>query len=214
MNRIIPTPSLERLCAMYHILEALEQNSQKTISSIELGKRLGINSNSVRKDISFLGEIGNCRAGYDVQKLKEHITVHLRINRKRTACVVGLGRLGTAILNYERLSKGDFIIVAGFDTNINKIETIQTHVPLYPANEIPIVVKREKIELAILAVPDFAAEESARRLIEGGIKGIVNFSPAIIKPLGDVRIRNIDLITEFRILSVISTLMNGQQRLY
>jgi redox-sensing transcriptional repressor len=206
MNKKIPLPSIERLCAMYHIVEQLEENGFQKVSSIELGKQLGVNANSIRKDISYLGEIGNCRAGYKLRKLREILTQNLQINRKRTTCIVGLGRLGTAILEYDRLTKSGLGIVAGFDSNINKIETIQTPIPLYPASEIASVVKKEKIELAVLAVPALAAAESAKRLIGGGILGIVNFSPAFLKPVPGVYVRNIDLVKELRILSIVSML--------
>jgi redox-sensing transcriptional repressor len=204
MIKKIPIPTVERLCAIYHIVEQLEANGESTVSSTELGQQLGVNANSIRKDLNYLGEIGNGRAGYSLRKLKDTITENLKLNRKKTACIVGLGRLGTAILKYERLFPSGFEIAAGFDSNINKIETIQTKVPLYPASEIAVIVKREKIEIGVLAVPATAAVESAKRLMDGGIRGIVNFSPIIIKPKAGVCIRNIDLVGELRIVSVLS----------
>ncbi len=208
MMKQIPTPSLERLCSLYQVLEHLEEKSVQTVSSTELGKQLGVNAPSIRKDINYLGEIGNCRAGYAVGKLKELLIVKLGLNKTRTTCVVGLGRLGGAILNYERLAGSGMGIVAGFDSNINKLETIRTDIPLYPAHEITSVVQRKKIELAVVAVPAQAAVETARRLMDGGIRGIVNFSTAVIQPSRGVFIRNIDLVGEFRIISVLSLLYN------
>jgi redox-sensing transcriptional repressor len=204
MKRNIPIPSIERLCSLFNLVEQLEANGNNKVSSIELGKLLGVNANSIRKDISYLGEIGNCRAGYSLGKLKQALIQNLKINRKRTACIVGLGRLGNAILKYERLDQSDFKLVAGFDSNINKIETIQTKIPLYPASEIASVVRREGIELGVLSVPPAAAIEAAKRLMDGGIRGIVNFSAVFLKPEKEVFIRNIDLVNELRIISVVS----------
>jgi AT-rich DNA-binding protein len=206
MKKQIPIASIERLCAVYHVLEELEEGGINTISSIEIGKRLGAASHNIRKDISYFGEIGNCRAGYDVRKLKSHLSNKLGLGKEKNACVVGLGRLGTAILNYGQLGPHGFVIVAGFDSNINKIETISTDIPLYPAHEIALVVKRKGIELAVLTVPAQATEETVDRLIEGGIKGIVNFTPAVIKQANNVFVHNIDLVAEFRTLSALSTL--------
>lgn len=208
MIKQIPIPSVERLCSVYQVLEHLEENGVQTVSSTELGKQLGANANSIRKDINYLGEIGNCRAGYAVGKLKELLIVKLGLNKTRTTCVVGLGRLGSAILNYERLAGSGMGIVAGFDSNINKLETIRTDIPLYPAHEIASVVQRKKIELAVVAVPAQAAAETARRLIDGGIRGIVNFSTAVMQPCRGVFIRNIDLVGECRIVSVLSLINN------
>jgi redox-sensing transcriptional repressor len=206
MKKQIPLASIERLCAVFHVLEELEACGINTVSSIEIGKRLGAASHNIRKDISYFGEIGNCRAGYDVRKLKGHLSNKLGLRVEKKACVVGLGRLGTAILNYGQLTPHGFVVVAGFDSNINKIETINTDIPLYPAHEIALVVKRKGIEFAALTVPAQATQETAGRLIEGGIKGIVNFTPAVIKPAKNVFVRNIDLVGEFRILSALSTL--------
>ncbi|HEX7509993.1 MAG TPA: hypothetical protein VF335_01725, partial [Chitinivibrionales bacterium] len=144
--------------------------------------------------------------GYSIKKLMAHISGHMGLRDSRSACIVGLGRLGTAILNYERLAASGLNIIAGFDSNINKLETIRTAIPLFPAYEISKVVKRLRIELAVLAVPAIAAAEAAQRLVDGGIHGIVNFSPAVLKPAEGVFVRNIDLVGEFRILSVLSLL--------
>jgi redox-sensing transcriptional repressor len=203
MKKIIPVPSIERLCSLYNLVEQLEANGNNKVSSIEIGRQLGVNANSIRKDISYLGEIGNCRAGYSLGKLKEALIQNLKLPKKRTACIVGLGRLGNAILKYERLSQCGFKVVAGFDTNINKLETIQTKVPLYPAGEIASIVRREGIELGVLAVPAAAAMEATKRLTEGGIRGIVNFSSVFLRPEKDVFIRNIDLVSELRVISVL-----------
>jgi redox-sensing transcriptional repressor len=203
MKRNTPIHSIERLCSLYNLVEQLEANGTDKVSSMELGNQLGVNANSIRRDISYLGEIGNCRAGYSLKKLKESLIQNLNITKKRTACIIGLGRLGNAILKYERLSQNGFKVVAGFDTNINKIETIQTKIPLYPASEIASIVRREGIELGVIAVPAEAAAETARRLMDGGIRGIVNFSAVVLKPGKGVFFRHIHLVSELRVISVV-----------
>jgi redox-sensing transcriptional repressor len=120
---------------------------------------------------------------------------------------VGLGRLGSAILAYERFSNSGYSIIAGFDSNINKLETIRTNIELFPAHDITDIVRRKKIDVGVIAVPASAAQESADRLIEGGARGIVNFSPALIQlKRKDVHITNLDIVTEFSILSAFMTL--------
>jgi redox-sensing transcriptional repressor len=117
--------------------------------------------------------------------------------------VVGLGRLGTAILNYDDLRTDGFMVVAGFDSNINKLETIKTAVELFPAYEIADVVKRKAIDIGVIAVPEKAAQETADRLMDGGIKAILNFSPTSIRIKPDILIRNIDLLGECGLLSTL-----------
>jgi redox-sensing transcriptional repressor len=204
MRKDIPLPTLERLCKVHRLLEDLEKSGMTRVSSTDLSARLGVGPPSIRKDIGYLGEIGNFRAGYDIRTLRHHLENGLGLNKKKKACIVGLGRLGSAILHYERLGLNGFDIVAGFDSSINRLETIATVIELHPAHEITEVVRRKGIALAVIAVPSVAAQEAADRLIEGGIRGIVNFSAAVLRPVKNIFVRDIDLVREFRILSVLS----------
>ena len=112
---------------------------------------------------------------------RNRVRSSLGLGIKRNACIVGLGRLGSAILNYPDFIPSGFEIKAGFDSNINKIELIITDIPLYPSYEIEEAVRREKIQLGIIAVPPQSAQNTAKKLIDGGVKGIVNFAPIVIK---------------------------------
>lgn len=202
MDMNISKPALIRLCNLYSLLEELSLSGKETISSAELAKMFGSSAHTIRKDINFLGEIGNSGAGYKIKKLYAHIDNELRLNKSRTACIVGLGRIGSAILSYERFAESGLTIVAGFDSDINLLDTIQTDVPVFPTYEIPEIVKQKNIELSVLAVPAHAAQDIADRLILAGVKGIVNFSPAILTCNDSrVHIKNMDLINEFNVLS-------------
>jgi len=168
---------------------------------------LGLGSHNIRKDIGFLGEIGITGSGYDILKLKNHISQKMGFDRGKKACVVGLGRMGSAIINFDKFEYNGYQIIAGFDSNINVLETIRTNIDVYPAYLIPDIVKRYEIELAVVTVPESAAQSVAEKLIKGGIKGIVNFTPFVIKPTQkNVYIRNIDVICEFDILSALANL--------
>ena len=202
MNKNIPQPTIIRLCSIYQLLCNLEKEGVKKVSSAELEEKTGVPSHTIRKDISFIGEVGSTGSGYEVVKLKHHILNNLGLNRERKACIVGLGRLGSAIMQWPLLEEGEFRIVAGFDSDINKVETIKTSISVFPAHEIPDVVKRMGIELGIIAVPPARAQEVADRLMEVGIQGIVNFAATIIKSRrNDCFIRNRDIGGELRILS-------------
>jgi redox-sensing transcriptional repressor len=205
----IPQPALGRLCKIYNLMEELEEKGGSSISSQDIGKRLGVGSHNIRKDIGFLGETGTSGSGYEIAKLKSNIEKKLGFARQRSACIIGLGSLGSVIMNYQDLPFPCFTIVAGFDSNINKLETIQTTIPVYPTYEIQSVIQRDNIELAVITEPDRNIEKITERLIEGGIKGIINFTPVILSSdLESVYIRNIDIMTEFRYVSALFTLHN------
>ncbi len=194
----ISTAAISRLCALYQLLGQIQ--SQNNVSSAELGDLLGVSAHSIRKDISFLGATGNSGAGYDVNRLRSLIAESLGLTDVRRVCVVGLGRIGSAILNYP-LGK-EFELVAGFDSSINRLETIKTSVELFPAYQISEVVRSLRIDLAVITVPAGSAQEVTDRLVEGGIKGIVNFAPVPVKIKDrNVFVKQIDIDGELRILS-------------
>ena len=140
----IPKPTILRLCLIYRVLDELLQNGVQSVSSTQIADRLSMNSHNVRKDIGYLGDVGNLGAGYDVIVLKKAIAESFGLNRTRNACVVGLGRLGSAVLNFEQFQPKGYKIVAGFDSNINKIETMRTAVSLSPSYMIAEVVRMKK----------------------------------------------------------------------
>jgi redox-sensing transcriptional repressor len=203
----IPKPAISRLCSLYRALDDMIQSGVETVSSAQLGDRLSMNSHNVRKDISYLGDIGSLGAGYNVLKLKKTIAAFLGFDRSRNACVVGLGRLGTSILNFAHFRAKGYEMVAGFDSNINKIETMRTAVLLFPSYMIEEIVKRFEIELAIITVPEEAAQKVTDQLVEGGIKGIVNFTPTMINPhRPDVFVSHLSITGHFNYLSALITL--------
>lgn len=198
--------TLKRLTQVYRVLSRILwfETDVTRVSSARLGELIGFPSHTIRKDISCLGEIGNSGRGYDVEDLHTFIAEKLGLDKDRRATVVGLGRIGTAILDYGRFGKSGFEVVAGFDSNINRVETLSTEVPLYPSYDIADIVKQKKIELAFIACPAEAAQKSLDRLIEGGIKGVVNFSPIILKS-DKIIIRNVDITGELTLLSALIT---------
>ena len=211
MKTSISNPTIVRLCGIYQILCRLEEGKRKSVSSADLGAMAGYPSHTIRKDINCFGEIGTTGAGYEVGRLKRHLAGHLGLEAEKKACIIGLGRLGSAIIESPQFAGGEFRIVAGFDSNINKIETLKTAIPLFPSYEISEVVRKMGITLAIIAVPAASAQEAADRLVEGGVRGIVNFASAIIVPKrAGCYVRNIDIPGELRILTVMMSRVEPQ----
>jgi redox-sensing transcriptional repressor len=210
MKKELPIPTITRLCMVFQLCDELILHGQASISSTGMGKRLGVAAHTLRKDLNCLGEIGNTGSGYDVAKLRFHLAENLGFSQLRRACIVGLGRLGSALLEYDRFVPSGFTIVAGFDANVNRIETIKTDIQVYPAYEMADVVRREAIELALITVPGPAAQGVADLLMDAGIRGIVNFAPVVIETGAfDVEVRNMNVVNEMRILASLMTLNPG-----
>ncbi|MDR2728274.1 MAG: redox-sensing transcriptional repressor Rex [Chitinispirillales bacterium] len=208
MAKKIPIPAVSRLCAIYRLLDDLSAQGTAFVSSGALGEMLGVGAHNIRKDISYLLETAGVSAknGYDVKRLKEQISRALGFDTEGRACIVGLGRLGLAILREELFFNDNVRVVAGFDSNINLVETIKADIGVYPSFEMTDVVKRLNVKLAILTVPSQNAQECANRLVQGGVKGIVNFTSAVIKTEPFVKVRNVDLTGELKILSALASL--------
>ena len=203
----IPSPAKERLLYLMRFLE--RSGGEGPVTSARVESLTGWASHTVRKDISFLGaraegdgrNVGSSD-GYDPRTLVALIKKALGLEKRRKFCVVGLGRLGSAYLNVRELEDSEFELAAGFDTNVNRTEILKSPVPLYPAYKMAEVISRFGIEIALLCVPAEAAQASAERLVEAGIRGILNFAPALITVPPEIATRNVYLADELRALSI------------
>lgn len=197
----ISNNTIERICKVFAHLVILEKRSIDFVSSPELAKAIGATAYTVRKDISFLGVTGYSRKGYAVIPLKEELGNKLNLAQKRKACIVGLGRLGTALLDYEKFQEDGFEIVAGFDCSINKIERIRTQIDVFPVSHLRNIVAQYAIELGIITVPAGSAQEIADGLCNAGVKGILNFSPVKIIVAKHIMYLDMDFTSALRFIA-------------
>jgi redox-sensing transcriptional repressor len=200
----IPGPAKERLL---QLLRILEPGAAAPVTSAGIEALTGWSSNTIRKDISYLGgneegEAVGSSAGYVPEMLLPAIKRALGLDRRRKFCVTGLGRLGSAYLNTGALELGEFELVAGFDTNVNRTEILKSPVPLYPAYKMGEVISRFGIEIALLCVPAEAAQNAAEKLAAAGIRGLVNFAPRALKLPPEIPVRNVYVTDDLRALAI------------
>jgi redox-sensing transcriptional repressor len=199
-EKVIPHATIARLSTIYNVLEQLIlSDGCPHISSNKIGELIGVPSHTIRKDINYLGDIGMLGKGYGTKDLRAVIAQKLGLEKRRAA-IVGLGKLGTAILDYKNFFSAGIEIVAGFDSDINRIDTIKTRTPLFASREMTDRVKEYGIEMAFLTCSPDAANICFERLAAGGIKAIINFTPKILFS-EKIHIRNIGLVLESTILS-------------
>ncbi len=117
----------------------------------------------------------------------------------RKVIVIGMGNIGQALANYQGFRKNRIIIVAGFDLNPAKY-TRKYAIPVYPQDKLEEIVKEHDIKTAIIAVPELAGQEVCDKLVSLGIKGILNFSPVILRVPDDVIVNNVNLLSELESL--------------
>lgn len=207
----IPLPVIERLCRLYEYLSSVIDAGKtpgnggvpELVSSAELERKIGVKAHTIRKDLGFVQYTGASAGGYGVEDLWEAIGNMLGFDVHRGTCVVGLGRIGSAVLQFPGFIGGGYEMAAGFDSNINLVEVMNAPAPLYPAYEIPERISELRIELAVLTVPGDAAQSATDRLVEGGIRGIVNFTPVRLRVPRSVWVRDVDVMAELRALTAL-----------
>jgi redox-sensing transcriptional repressor len=176
---------------------------------------------TIRKDISCLSATANLgaaangeggtsiggSAGYEPEILMPLIKKALGLDRRRKFCVVGLGRLGSAFLNLTPPELAEFELAAGFDSNVNRVEILRSPAPLYPAYKMAEVISRFGIEIALLCVPEGAAQAAAEKCAAAGVRGILNFAPVALRLPAGITVRNVYITDELRSLAIM--LKNG-----
>ncbi|MCL2128496.1 MAG: CoA-binding protein, partial [Treponema sp.] len=126
----------------------------------------------------------------------------LGLDRRRKFCVVGLGRLGSACLNFPPPELAEFELAAGFDSNVNRVEILRSAAPLYPAYKMAEVISRFGIEIALLCVPAGSAQAAADKCAEAGIRGILNYAPVALNLQPEIAVRNVFVTDDLRSLAV------------
>ena len=116
-------------------------------------------------------------------------------------CIVGLGRLGAALLDEALFEGSGFVIKAGFDSNVNRVEILRSTFPLYPAADMNWVIRQEHISRAILTVAAKDAQAMCDRLVKAGITGIVNMTNSVLRVPENVRLENLSILNSLKIIS-------------
>lgn len=197
----IPLPTVRRLSLYKRFLEKLRELRIRSTSSTPIGEYTGIPAYQVRKDLNHLGGIGKAGKGYDVRKLIESISQALRSDIPRKCVVVGLGRLGSAITGFLCERQKQFKVVAGFDTDKEKVGQSVFCVRVLHADELSRVVREKNVDVAILTVPSAVAQQTAEELESAGIKGILNFTPVKLSLPENMVVSSIDFSQELEIIS-------------
>jgi len=197
----VPQPTIERLPIYYRSLLEMLREGITTVSSEDLGSRIGINSAQIRKDLTYFGEFGRRGIGYQVEGLIEHIVRILGVEKERKMILIGVGNLGTALIKYRSFSAKNFRIVAAFDNNPEKIGQDIEGVQVYDLDSLAAIVREKNVEVGIVTVPAVEAQKAVDFLVEAGIKGILNFAPAQVVVPDHIQLRDVDLVLDILRLS-------------
>jgi redox-sensing transcriptional repressor len=182
------------------------------VFSDTLGEAVGATAAQVRKDFSQFGIGGNKRGGYQVDVLIEKLQSILGKDRDQEVIVVGVGNIGAALLKYKGFEREGIKVSAGFDNDPAKVNR-KTKIPILPVDALSAFVKKHNIKVAVIAVPDTAAQQVCEILISSGIKGILNFAPIRLRESEGVIINNIHLQIELENVLYFVNAMNKDKRI-
>ncbi len=188
----VPDVVVARLPQYVRTLSQLLAEGVLVANSQQLGAKLQITPAQIRKDLSYFGRFGKQGRGYRVQHLLDELKQILGLTSRWNVAVVGVGRLGRAILNYPGFTPDGFQLVAALDDNPSVVGEEVGGLTVMPAAELAEVVQRNQISIAIVAVPTIHTQAVIDRVVECGVRAILNYAPIAPQVPEGVKIRNID----------------------
>ncbi len=188
----VPEVVISRLPQYVRILNRLLEDGIQVVSSQQLGEKLQVTPAQIRKDLSYFGRFGKQGRGYSVSDLLDRLRQILGINSPWNVAVVGVGRLGRAILSYPGFNPDGFHLVAAFDQSNRVVGETVGGLVVRAMDELDQVVQQEKISIAIVAVPVEYTQNVVDQLVAGGVRAILNYAPITPQVREGIRIRNID----------------------
>jgi redox-sensing transcriptional repressor len=199
--RAVPEAAVARLAVYLRVLTSMIEQGVTKMSSEELAGAAGVNSATLRKDLSHLGSSGTRGVGYETARLVEHIERLLGLTRHHSVAVVGIGNLGHALANYGGFPDRGFPVTALFDVDEDLIGISVGGLPVDHIDSIPAVCVEREVTIGVICTPSVAAQSACDLLVAGGVRCILNFAPVVLQVPEDVEVRRVDLAVELQILS-------------
>ena len=190
----VPEVVVLRLPLYIRALTRFHDDGLEVVSSQQLGGSLQMTPAQIRKDLSYFGRFGKQGRGYNVDFLLNELGRILGLHRDWRACLVGVGRLGRAIINYPGFAPEGFSIVAAFDNSPEQVGAPIGSLVVQPMEELHQTIDSEDISIAIVAVPADEAHSVIDVLVGARIKAILNYAPIAPQVPMETVVRNIDPI--------------------
>jgi redox-sensing transcriptional repressor len=191
-----------RLSVYLRCLHELAAAGVETVSSQALAEQFNLNSAQIRKDLAYFGEFGVRGVGYYVETLRRQLTTILGLTREHRLAIIGVGNLGMALATCREFNRDGFQTVALFDNNKTKIGTeVCAGLKIEDVAGLQATLKREQIDIAVIATPATAAESVLEEITAAGVRAVLNFAPIHLNPPPGVKVKTVDLTTSLESLS-------------
>jgi redox-sensing transcriptional repressor len=183
------------------LLEELRQEGVNGLSSEELAERCGTSAAQVRKDLSFFGTFGKRGMGYGVSELIGALRSILGLERRWHVALVGAGKIGAALFAYQDFRRQGFYIESVFDSDTAKVGQRWNGLVVRHDAELDDALRRDAVDIAIIAVPADVAQQVVDRVVNAGVKAILNFAPVKLRVPDHVALKNVNMALELEGLS-------------
>ena len=200
-KRQIPDIVIGRLPMYLRSLQRMNQAGHQVTSSKELGERLGISAAQIRKDLSQFGEFGKQGTGYKIDFLIEQLQKILHVDHDWDMAVVGAGDIGGAVARYKGFANRGFRVKMIFDNDPQKIGVQIGPFTVQDTAEMVQAIQSAGIKIAMITTPAVAAQDVADKLVEAGVKAILNYAPININVPPDVYVQHTDPSTHLQHMS-------------
>jgi redox-sensing transcriptional repressor len=196
---------ISRLLTYKNLLYRFKTLGFIRVFSDNLADTLGVSASLIRKDFAYFGIRGNQKGGYHIDSVLDDIREFIGFNKEQKVVLIGVGRIGEALIKYEGFSNESIAIVAGFDNDRNKINE-NGNPPILHMECLEEYLKKNTIKTAILAVPGLVAQAVVEILKSTTVEGILNFTPIKLKSTDNLLVRNINI--EHELASLIYSVKN------
>ncbi len=204
-TRKISDSTVRRLSTYLRRLRELDRSGGSVVSSSELAEGSGTTAAQVRKDLSHFGSFGKRGHGYSVTALRFALEEILGLTNRWRVAVIGVGKIGSALLGYGFFAQRGFDIVVAFDSDSAKVGRDMGGVLVKPMEELEPEFEAQDISIAIIATPPEEAQQTAERAVQAGASAILNFAPIKLDVPDGVAARTMDVTLELEGLCYLVT---------
>ena len=197
----VPSVVIKRLPRYYRYLSELLNQGITRISSNALSEKMNVTASQIRQDFNYFGGFGQQGYGYNVEYLYGEIGDILGLNDGDTMIIVGAGNLGKALARHNAFEKRGFRLVGLFDNNPDIIGKKVNGKEILSVDTLEGFLKENRVDIGIITVPHTAVNKTVEKLVNGGVKGLLNFSYTELKIDKDVAVENVHLSDPLMTLS-------------
>lgn len=185
---------IKRLPKYYRYLESINDKGIIRVSSKELSEITGLTASQIRQDLNHFGCFGQQGYGYNVSELISELSKIIGVDKKYSMVLIGYGNIGHALYKYRSFRDLGYEFKSVFDKDPDLVsEKIDGEVEVKNIDDLEEYLKKEKIDIGIIATPKEVSQDICDKLCEGGVKGIWNFSPVDLKVKNGVVIESVHL---------------------